>query len=320
MDISLDTQIHGRGGPDRPTVIILSGPTASGKTALGLALALRMDGEIVSADSVQVHRFMDIGSAKPTPRERALVPHHMIDICDPDEDFTAGDYVRKARRVVSEILERKHVPLVVGGTGLYIRLLMGGVVPAPARDLQVRDRLTREADAPGGKSLFERLSQVDPVYAAAVGPRNLPRLLRALEVFELTGKTLSSFQRSHRFGDRLFRSLHICLNPPRSILYERIDKRVDLMIQSGLLEEVSRLVRQGWPPDIKPMRSLGYRHAWLALSGAMTLEDAAILMKRDTRRYAKRQITWFRSEPEALWWDPQDEDGIRLVVDDFLGR
>jgi tRNA dimethylallyltransferase len=305
-------------GDEKPAVVVLSGPTAAGKTAAAIALASRVGGEIVSADSIQIYRFMDIGSAKPTPQERALVPHHLIDIRNPDEDFTAGDYMRESRRAVAEILSRGRVPLIVGGTGLYIRSLMWGVIPLPQPDPELRARLAREAET--DKGLYERLLEIDPGHAAAIGPRNVPRLLRALEVFELTGRTLSSLQRSHRFSDRPYRGLHVCLSPPRLILYDRIDKRVDDMLQSGLIDEVSGLLARGWSADLKPMKSLGYRHACMVLSGRATIEHAARLMKRDTRRYAKRQLTWFRSEPEALWWDPADQCGLQLVVDDFLGR
>jgi tRNA dimethylallyltransferase len=304
---------------DKPRIIIVAGPTASGKTGVGIGLAEEFGGEIVSADSVQVYRHMDVGSAKPTAEERRRAPHHMVDIRDPDEDFSAGDYVEEARRSVDSILQRGRVPLVVGGTGLYIKLLIRGVAPLPPAHPDLRRKL-REDEAKTEGSLYARLSEIDPETAHKAGPRNIPRIIRALEVFELTGRSMSLAQEEHSFRDQRYDCLFVGLDPGRSLLYERIDNRVDSMIRGGLLEEVARLYELGYGRDLKSMQSLGYRHAGMALAGGLDLRSATDLMKRDTRHYAKRQCTWFRSEPEVLWFDPKDIKGIGLMVRNFLGQ
>jgi len=304
----------------RQRIIVIAGPTATGKTAAGIGIALHCDGEIVSADSVQIYRHMDIGSAKPTLEERSLVPHHMVDICDPDEDFSAGDYVRLARQCIRDISERGRVPVVVGGTGLYLRLLLGGVMDVPASDDALRARLREREEQEGAGTLHTLLQQVDPEAAAGIPPTNLVRIIRALEVFELTGERFSALTRNHGFSDRLYEVLFAVLHVDRAILYERIDKRVDRMMKDGLLKEVSYLTRLGYSRNLKAMQAIGYRHAGMVFAGKIPVDEAIGLMKRDTRRYAKRQLTWFRSEPEAVWCDPADLAGIRLMVDHFLER
>jgi len=244
----------------------------------------------------------------------------MIDIRYPDEEFSAGDYVREGRQCVNDVLSRGGVPIVAGGTGLYIRLLLGGVVDMPPSDPRVRAKLRAEAEALGKLALFERLQRVDPDSALEIGSHNLSRIVRGLEVFELTGRTISSVRRAHGFRDRAYDALFICLAPDRRVLYERIDKRVDIMVREGLVKEVSILYQRGFSPELKPLQSLGYRHAGMILSGRVDPDEAIRLMKRDTRRYAKRQITWFRSEPEAVWCDPGQKEGIGLMVDNFLGQ
>lgn len=285
-----------------------------------MRLAEEFGGEIVSADSIQVYRYMDVGSAKPTPQERSRVPHHMIDVRDPDEDFSAGDYVRQARESVSHIVHKGRVPLVVGGTGLYIRMLLGGIIDAPPADPQLRQWLLEQEERLGQGTLFARLCEVDPESARKIPPQNIARIVRALEVFALTEKPLSSFHHGHGFRDRRYRYLFICLAPQRKVLYERIDKRVDSMIKGGLLEEVRGLYERGFHRRLKSMQSLGYRHAGMILAGETDEQEAIRLMKRDTRRYAKRQMTWFRSEPGTLWRDPDNEPQIRFEVSHFLGR
>lgn len=305
---------------NKPKVLVVAGPTASGKTSAGLALAERFAGEIVSADSVQIYRYLDIGSAKPTMEERARVPHHMVDIRDPDEEYSAGDYVREARNCISDIVGRGAVPLIVGGTGLYIRLLLGGIGEMPPADHELREKLRAEERAKAAGTLHARLAQLDPDTAREIPPENLARIVRALEVIYLTGKRFSQIQAEHAFKDRPYDELILCLAPPRDDLYKRIDRRVDSMIESGLLEEVSNLYQRGYSRELKSMQSLGYRHAGLILAGELEHDDAVRLMKRDTRRYAKRQFTWFRSEPEAMWFDPDDHEGIGCTVSRFLGH
>jgi tRNA dimethylallyltransferase len=304
---------------ERPHVVVIAGPTASGKTGLGIELAEKFKGEIVSADSVQIYRHMDIGSAKPTPDERSRVVHHMIDIRNPDEDFSAGDYVREARNCIDNIHARGMVPLVVGGTGLYIRLLLGGIVSLPAANSLLRHTLREEESKTEG-CLYARLFEVDPESARRATPHNLVRIIRALEVYELTGRRLTDIQKEHGLQDRRYRALFICTAPKRQVLYERIDKRVDCMIKGGLFEEMSRLYGLGFARNLKSLQSLGYRHAGMVLAGEKDEREAIRLMKRDTRRFAKRQVTWFRSEPDVLWIDPEDNTEMGLVVANFLGR
>jgi tRNA dimethylallyltransferase len=303
----------------KPKIVVVAGPTGAGKTAVGIDLAQRVRGEIVSADSIQVYRHMDIGSAKPTRAERAYTPHHMIDIRDPDEDFTGGDYAREARQCIARILDKDRVPIVVGGTGLYIRLLVRGIVDLPGPDPELRKRLRAEEAAHPG-ALFEQLMCADPDGARSMGRANLPRIIRALEVFRKTGTPLSQWQAQHAFDDRPYDCLFLCLAPDRKVLYEQVDTRVDNMIKNGLLEEVCNLLMRGYSPDLKAMQSIGYRHMLMVRAGEVDLGRAAEFMKRDTRHYAKRQFTWFRSEPEAIWCDPGEIVGIRLMVTNFLGR
>ncbi len=303
---------------DRPGIVVIAGPTASGKTECGIELAEEFRGEIVSADSVQIYRHLDIGSAKPTPAQRSRVTHHMLDIRDPDEDFAAGDYVREARDRIRDIHARGMVPLVVGGTGLYIRLLLGGIVDLPPKSPALRRRLRKEENEREG-SLFDRLLKVDPDSARSTTPHNLVRIMRALEVHELTGRPFSDIQREHALQDRPYRSLFVCIAPERQVLYERIDTRVDSMVKGGLFEEVGRLYDRGFTWELKPMQSLGYRHVGMVLTGEVDKHEAIRLMKRDTRHFAKRQLTWFRSEPDTVWFDPESRPRIRFAVANFLG-
>ncbi len=304
---------------DKPKVVIIAGPTATGKSAVALPLARELDGEIVSADSIQIYRFMDIGSAKPSPEEQDRVPHHMLDILDPDEEFSAGHYVALARGAIQGVLARGKVPFVVGGTGLYIRGLMGGMAELPPADPAIRHELAEQERVHGPGLLYRRLTEIDPQSAQAIGPRNISRIIRSLEVHALTGRNMSEVQQEHAFSDRPYNSLFICLGSEREILNERIDRRVDSMIHHGLREEVQGLFRRGYAGDLKSMQSLGYRHMGMALAGELDFQSAVRLMKRDTRRYAKRQMTWFRSEPETRWYELDDTIGIESAISHFLG-
>ncbi len=300
-------------------IVIIAGPTASGKTEISIKLAEKFGGEIVSADSVQIYRHMDIGSAKPSSAERARALHHMIDIRDPDENFSAGDYVREARRCVEDILSRGLLPIIVGGTGLYIKCLIGGMIEASETERRIRAKLLDQEKYKEG-ALFQKLVEIDPEAARSIPEKNVYRILRALEIFESTGRKMSSLQKEHSFKDRPYHYIFFGLTLPRSRLYEQIDQRVDNMIKSGLVEEVARLHKYGYSAELKSMRALGYRHIGLALAGVIGLDEAVKLMKRDTRRYAKRQLTWFRSEPDIVWCDPDEIDRIQLKIDDFLGN
>ncbi len=305
---------------DRPKVIVLCGPTGIGKTELSLELAEEFGGCIVSADSMQVYRFMDIGTAKPGLTEQARVPHYMIDVADPDEPFDAAEYAGRARACIDEIESLGRLPLVIGGTGLYIKALLHGLCRARPSSPEIRARLSREAEEKGARALYDRLSSADPETAGSIHPNDLYRIKRALEVYELTGRPISHYRRAHGFREDPYDALKICLSVDRQTLYERIDRRVDRMVSSGLLDEVRGLLKKGYFRELKSMNALGYRHMADYLYGELDWDEALRLMKRDTRRYAKRQLVWFRKDRELLWMDPGDMDSIRVEIRKFLGR
>jgi len=305
---------------ERPRLIIISGPTCVGKTRTAIALAEPLAGEIISADAMQVYRHMDIGTAKPTEQERDCVQHHLIDVVDPDESFSAARFKSIAEPLIGKLHEKGLPVFVVGGTGLYIKAITQGLFRAPRTDEAIRKRLRAEAGARGSRVLHKRLQAVDPVAAINIHPNDAYRIIRALEIFEVTGKPLSEHHRAHDFSEHPYRTLKIGLLVDRSILYDRINKRVDEMLASGLLEEVKGLLDKGYSPRLKSMRSIGYRHITDHLQGKATWGETIDLLKRDTRRYAKRQLTWFRTDPEIEWFKPSDVDVMRKKVVGFLTR
>jgi tRNA dimethylallyltransferase len=280
-------------------LVILSGPTASGKTSLALALAREFPLEIVNADSLQVYRRFDIGTAKPTAAERAEVPHHLVDVAEPDEPYDAGRYVRDAERAIGEIRARGRHPLVVGGTGMYLRALLRGLDPLPS-DARVRAELSRRWEAEGGAALHAELARIDPATSAKVHPSDRLRVLRALEIAAVTGTLPSRARASWSSGEARHGCLFIALWPDRETLYGNISVRTEEMFRRGLVEEVRGLLAGGCARSLKPMRSLGYRHAAAHLLDGVPLPGTIEAVKRDTRRYAKRQRTWLSSEPELL--------------------
>jgi tRNA dimethylallyltransferase len=283
-------------------ILIIAGPTAVGKTASSLLLAQELGAEIVNADSMQIYRGMDIGTAKPTTEQRSAVYHHMMDIVNPDQPYSVGDYLRDARSAIDGILSSGGVPLVVGGTGLYIRALTRGLFHGPPADLALREGLMRrESDDPG--SLYADLSKVDPEAAVKIHPNDLRRTIRALEVFYLRKRKLSEFHKEHAFQDVPYKFRLIFLVRNREELYQRIEQRVDAMIEDGLEAEVKTLMDRGFRPDLISLQGLGYKHFLLYLRGACSREETISTLKRDTKRYAKRQFTWFRREPDAVWVD-----------------
>ncbi|WP_221252533.1 tRNA (adenosine(37)-N6)-dimethylallyltransferase MiaA [Desulfuromonas versatilis] len=299
-------------------LVVLCGPTAAGKTALALQLAERYPFEVISADSRQVYRGMDIGTAKATPEERARVPHHLIDVIDPDQTFSAADFCRQARDCIDRIFASGRLPLVVGGTGLYIRALTEGLIDAPAGDPALR-RQFHALEAEGGAgTLHRRLQQVDPAMAERLPEGDLVRIVRALEVFTLAGRPLSALQREHAFGERPFRVLRFGVSLERDELYLRIDQRAQQMVEQGLLEEVRGLLDRGYEPTLKALQTIGYREAVEHLQGRIALAEALELIRRDTRRYAKRQLTWFRKENSIIWVDSRREFArIQALIDYF---
>lgn len=301
-------------------LVLLAGPTASGKTSLSLRLARALSTEIVNADSMQVYRHMDIGTAKPSPSERAMVKHHLLDVADPDEPFDAASYLERARPVVESLLGRGKAPLVVGGTGLYMKVLTRGICSGPPADRATKEKLLDEEKQYGLARLYEELSRADAQGASRIHPHDRQRIFRALEVFRLTGEPLSVFQERHRFRDAVFPAIKVFLFREREELYGRIDRRVDLMLENGFKEEVRKLFEMGYGPELKPLQSLGYRQMAQHLLGEASLEQAVCLIKRDTRRYAKRQLTWFRADAEFRWFHAEDFEGVFSFISGELKK
>ncbi len=301
-------------------IVLIAGPTAVGKTALSLDLAATLGTEIINADSMQVYRLMDIGTAKPSPEERARVRHHLIDVADPDEPYDAALFVRQARPVIDALHAQGKVPLVVGGTGLYMKALTRGLCPGPSGDPEMRRKILEELDRQGLSILYEELRRVDPACAAKIHPNDRQRIVRALEVFRSTGVPLSQWQDAHGFRQALYPTVKIALCRERRDLYARIDQRVLQMMDRGLLNEVRSLLERGYPCTLKSMQSLGYRHMCLYLAGTVSLDEAVRLMQRDTRHYAKRQITWFKGDAEFRWFHAEDVPKIVTWVREALER
>jgi tRNA dimethylallyltransferase len=295
----------------KPKILIIAGPTASGKSALALELAEQFGGEIICADSLTIYRGLDIGSAKPTKAQQTLVPHHLLDIRNPDQGFTVADFIREAGTAIRDVISRNRHPIITGGTGLYIRALLGGLSEAPGEDLEIRQELQELASKIGPEALLEQLREVDPATAAKLPPGNLVRIIRAIEVYRKTGISLSEHQARHSFSERAYDALQICLDLPREELYRRIELRVDQMFKDGLVDEVSRLLAAGYSPELKPLSAIGYRETIEFLQHRCSLDEAIRLIKQNTRHYAKRQLTWFRREPEMLWIAyPEKSDSI----------
>jgi tRNA dimethylallyltransferase len=283
------------------TVLIVVGPTGVGKTEVGFYLALAVGGEIISADSRLVYRGMDIGTAKPSRRMRDEVAHHLIDIVDPGDEYTCKMFEEDARQAVHDILARGKTPVVVGGTGLYVRALTDGIFEGPGRDDELRARLMAEARDKGARDLWERLHTLDPGKARGIDPENVVRVVRALEVYYLTGRPMSELEKTARPLEVPFAK--VALTRAREELYGIIDRRVEAMLEAGLVEEVKRLVDQGYRDAPAVHDSLGYQEVLRYLDGAITYAEAVRLIKRNTRRFAKRQMTWFRKEEDIKWVD-----------------
>jgi len=304
----------------KPRVLVICGPTASGKSELALELARRLDGEIVNADSMQVYRGMDIGTAKPTPEQRAEIPHHLIDVADPDQPFSAADFADAAGEAIRDISSRGKRTIVVGGTGLYIRSLLKGLVDSPGDSTgDIRKELMAEARERGNQAMLDELRRVDPELAEQIHPNNLVRIIRALEVFRLTGIPLSRYQQEHGFSGQRYQSLQIGIRVERPLLYSRIDQRVNRMLEQGLLQEVQQLLNTGYGPDTKAMRAIGYKETTAHLAGEYSRDEAIRLIKRNTRHYAKRQLTWFHADKDILWLEyPAEFDTILATAIEFF--
>lgn len=301
---------------------MVTGPTASGKSERAIELAERFGGEIINADSLQVYRHLDIGSAKPGHAARTRVPHHLFDVVDPDVEYSAARYQREAREAAARIHARGRPVILAGGTGLYIRAFLEGILPGVEPDRELRSRLEgeqRAAEAAGDRHrLHRRLSELDPETARAIHPHDLRRLVRALELCERGGGAASALRAAHGFSDRPYRVLHLALDPGREALDRRIDARCQRMIEQGLLQEVRGLRELGYGPELRPMQAIGYRHMHAVVEGSDTLVNALAAMRRDTRRFSRRQRTWLRSVPEAVWMDPDDAEAIAKATEAFL--
>ncbi|NOZ63998.1 MAG: tRNA (adenosine(37)-N6)-dimethylallyltransferase MiaA [Caldiserica bacterium] len=300
-------------------LLVIAGPTGVGKTEESLRMARKWQGEIVISDSVQIYRYLDIGSGKPTPAERKEIPHHLLDILNPDEVYDTARFASMARETIKKIWERGKLPILVGGCGFYIRTLLKGIFPGPARDEKLREKLYQEAQEKGRDALHARLKKIDPISAARIHPHDTVRVIRALEVFQLTGKPLSwHFQREKK--ESSFDYLFISLIRPREELYSRINNRVEKMWEMGWVEEVNKIIKMGFAPDSPGLQSIGYREVVQFIQSKIGEEEAKEVIKKRTRNYAKRQIVWLRKE-NPVWITLEEErEKMEAEIKDFLGR
>jgi len=312
----------------KPPLIILAGPTAVGKTDLSLRLAQEWNAEIISADSMQVYKGMDIGTAKASREEQARVPHHLIDVASPKSAFGVADYVPLAEAAARDILSRGRLPFLVGGTGFYIQAFLKGLdFSEEGTDPSVRDHLMQEAREKGGPALYARLQSLDPEAAQAIHPNNLKRVVRALEYLELSGEKFSVLNERQKNSESAYLSLYLVLTRPREELYQRIDQRVDWMMQQGLPEEVRNLLSAGIPDDSTAFQALGYKELREYERGEISLSEAVERIRLGSRHYAKRQLTWFKREKEAVWIDLSAFDGpdaacrhLSSLIQEHLGQ
>ena len=295
-------------------LIFIMGPTAVGKTDIAVELA-RDIGEIISVDSMQVYKELNCGTAKPTPEQMKMVKHHLIDIVSPDYRFSAGDFRRYALKAINEIKKRGKIPFLVGGTGLYFRTIEKGLIEAPPADLEYREKLySMEKNKKG--ILYEKLKSIDPETARRVHPNDLIRIVRALEIHHLTGEPFSKYIKNDQRDE--FDILKIGINLPRAVLYERIERRCHKMLECGLADEVVNLLKRGYNEKYPSMKGLGYSHFISYLKGCYSYSEVVRLFVRDTRRFAKRQMTWFKSDDSIVWFMPDQRDEIRTVIDRFI--
>ena len=306
----------------KPRVVAVGGPTASGKTALSVALAKAFDGEIINADSMQIYRNLDVGTAKPSAEERQGIPHYLLDFLEPEMPYSVADFTAAADPLIRKLTARGKLPVVVGGTGLYITSLLNGMNFAPGKiDPAIRARLQARADAVGGAVLYAQLQSIDPDYAAQVHPNNLPRVIRALELYEATGRKMSAERISARAAEPPYRSLCLCLTcRDRAALYDRIGRRVDLMVKNGVLDEAKQVYehRESYRTAAQ---AIGYKEFFPYFEGTASLEECTEKLKQATRNYAKRQLTWFRRQNDAVWLYIDEENVIEhacSLVREFL--
>jgi len=304
----------------KPRIVIILGPTGVGKSALALDLAGQLDGEIVNADSQQVYRYLDIGTGKPSMADRERVRHHLIDVLNPDQEFNAAMFRHLASEVIYQIDERERNAIVCGGTGLYLKALTRGLFDGPAQDPEIRRSLEKEIAASGLNSLYRRLAEIDPTVNTTIHPHDRLRTIRAMEVYQLTGKPISQWQKEHRFEEESFEVLKIGLNRERTELYDRINQRSDDMVAAGFLDEVRALEARGYSLDLKSLRSVGYAQMAKVLRGILTIDAALVEMQQETRHLAKRQLTWFRADKEIRWFHPKQAAEIFTATKGFFSN
>ncbi len=299
--------------PYSTPLLIISGPTAVGKSRLAIHLAQKWNTEIISADSRQIYRYMNIGTGKPTQFEQKLVQHHMIDLVNPDQFYSSGEYGRTARSIIDKIMKSGHIPILVGGTGLYIRAVIDGLAPSAPGDPKIKSAILKELEKKGTNILHQKLSDIDPPTARRLHPNDRQRIIRALEVYLITGNRLSELQKQKPAPIQC-KILFLFINRPRNILYDMINQRIETMFNQGLSKEVKMLLERGYTCLHPGMQSLGYRYICEYIKRKISLQDAKRLMKRDTRRYAKRQITWFKKEKRALHIEcPEDTEVLNII-------
>ncbi|MDO5146259.1 MAG: tRNA (adenosine(37)-N6)-dimethylallyltransferase MiaA [Eubacteriales bacterium] len=292
---------------EKKPLVVLTGPTAAGKTSLSIGLAKRIGGEIISADSMQVYKKMNIGTAKIMPEEMDGVPHHLVDVLDPEEEFNVVRFQQMAKKAMEEIYERGHIPIVVGGTGFYVQALLYDIdFSSHEAEEEYRRTLQQMAKERGGQYLYEKLKQVDPAYAAITHANNVKKVIRALEYYHETGKKLSEHNKDQREKESPYRFACFVLSHDRQELYRRIDQRVDGMMEQGLLEEVKGLMQDGYQRDLVSMQGIGYKEFFGYFDGTVSLEETIEKIKQNTRHFAKRQLTWFRREKEVIWVKKQE--------------
>lgn len=292
-------------GNDNDAIAIV-GPTCSGKTKIGIELAKLIGGEIISADARQIFKLIDIGTAKPTSEELSEVPHHLVDILSLDEEMSAGAFAELAGKIANEIFVRRHVPIIVGGSGLYLRAVIDGLFNAPEISSNVRTDLRERYHKVGAEKLLEELRQIDPAAAEGMIPQNFKRILRALEVFYSSGKRISELRREHPSMVN-FQTIQFGIHLDRKLLYRRIEKRVDEMIQNGLVDEVKEILRRGFNPNLNSLQTTGYKEVIGFLQKKINYEDMVSLIKMNTRRYAKRQMTWFNKDERIIWIEAEEK-------------
>ena len=306
---------------EKPMLIVVAGPTASGKSAAAVELARIIGGEIISADSMQVYRYMDIGSAKITQEEMMGVPHYLIDVADPTEEFDVVRYAHEAKAAISDIISRRKIPILCGGTGFYIQAVTRDIDFSETGALpEYREELTAYAAEHGNSALHEQLKNIDPVSYETIHPNNLKRVIRALEYYKETGMTISAHNEAERQRETPYDLHFFVLNDDRAVLYDRIDRRVDFMMAEGLYDEVMYLRQMGLTRDMVSMQGLGYKEMLDCIDGKCDIDEAVRILKRDSRHYAKRQITWFKREKDAVWIERADFGGDSKRIAEFMAK